>query len=307
MPNNLKANVQYSMHNEIKTYQLTQSNGESIDFVIKSTADIFDLMLKNPNMQDHPHRHDYYTIILVEGEPGGVHIIDFKEYPLNSAAIHFVYPGQVHQFLSETSPKGYVLNFSRTFLMQNGISDELIDRVYLFNTFGDSPPMPISSQQLITFKTIIDQMKAYQQGDNYFRYEALGALLKLFIINISGACSLSKLSPEYEAGNNRLIRDFKKLIEASYRNEHKVQFFAEQLAVSSDYLNRYVKSKTGKSAKEYIQDKLLIEAKRLLLFTDLSSKELAFELGFEEPSHFNAFFKKMSGASPIAFRQSVRQ
>ncbi len=295
------------MHNEIKTYQLTQNNEETIDFVIKSTADIFDQMQENTELQDHPHRHDYYTIILVEGEPGGVHIIDFKEYPLNSTAIHFVYPGQVHQFLSKTRPNGYVLNFSRTFLMKNGISDELIDRVYLFNSFGDSPPMPISNHQLVTFKELIQQMQAYLQGENYFRYEALGALLKLFIINVSGACSLSRLSPEYDSGNNRLIRDFKKLIEINYSKEHKVQYFAEQLAVSSDYLNRYIKSKTGKSAKEYIQDKLLIEAKRLLLFTELSGKELAFELGFEEPSHFNAFFKKMSGFSPIAFRQTVRQ
>ncbi|WP_439182898.1 helix-turn-helix domain-containing protein [Carboxylicivirga taeanensis] len=295
------------MHNQIKTYQLEKANGEAVDFIIKSTADIFEQMQKQPQMQDHPHRHDYYTIILLENAPGGVHIIDFKEYPLAAASIHFVYPGQVHQLLSTNIPIGYVLNFSRTFLMKNGITDDLVDRVYLFNSFGDSPPMPISHHQLSTFKTIVEQMQSYQQGDNYFRYEALGALLKLFIINISGACSLSNLNPEYEAGSNRLIRDFKKLIEEKYRAEHKVQFFAEQLAVSADYLNRYVKSKTGKSAKEYIQDKLIIEAKRLLLFTDLTSKELAFNLGFEEPSHFNAFFKKNTAHSPIAFRQMVRQ
>ncbi|MBR8535518.1 helix-turn-helix domain-containing protein [Carboxylicivirga sediminis] len=295
------------MHNEIKTYDLTQTDGASIDFIIKSTADIFEQLQGHPEMQDHPHRHNYFTIILVEDNPGGVHIIDFKEYPLNGPSIHFVYPGQVHQFLSETSPKGYVLNFSRTFLMKNGIPDELIDRVYLYNTFGDSPPMPVNQEQLTVFSDIIRQMQQYQQGENYFRYEALGALLKLFIINISGACSLSKLNTEYDTGSNRLIRDFKKLIESNYQQSHKVQDYAEQLAVSADYLNRYVKSKTGKSAKEYIQDKLMIEAKRLLLFTELSGKELAYELGFEEPSHFNAFFKKVSGFSPIAFRQEVRQ
>ncbi|MBS2210065.1 helix-turn-helix domain-containing protein [Carboxylicivirga mesophila] len=295
------------MHNEIKTYELTQTDGASIDFIIKSTADIFEQLQGHPEMQDHPHRHNYFTIILVEDNPGGVHIIDFKEYPLNGPAIHFVYPGQVHQFLSETSPKGYVLNFSRTFLMKNGIPDELIDRVYLYNTFGDSPPMPVNQEQLTVFSDIIRQMQQYQQGENYFHYEALGALLKLFIINISGACSLSKLNTEYDTGSNRLIRDFKKLVESNYQQSHKVQDYAEQLAVSADYLNRYVKSKTGKSAKEYIQDKLMIEAKRLLLFTELSGKELAYELGFEEPPHFNAFFKKVSGFSPIAFRQEVRQ
>jgi AraC-like DNA-binding protein len=191
--------------------------------------------------------------------------------------------------------------------MQNGNSEELIDRVYLYNSYGDSPPMPVNDHQLATLFGIIEQMKVYQQGDNYFRYEALGALLKLFIINISGACTLSHLNAEYESGSNQLIRDFKKLIRISYKRAHKVQHYASELSVSSDYLNRYVKEKTGKSAKDYIQDKLMIEAKRLLLFSEMSSKELAYELGFEEPSHFNSFFKKHSGQSPIAFRKTVRE
>ncbi|MCG8579274.1 MAG: AraC family transcriptional regulator [Bacteroidales bacterium] len=293
-------------HNQIKTFQLTRPNGEATDFVIKSTADIYEQMEANQELTDHPHRHDYYTIIVVEKALGGVHIIDFKEYPLNEAAVHFVYPGQVHQFLSQSKPNGYVLNFSSTFLMKNGISEELIDRVYLYNSYGDSPPMPVNEHQLSTLFGIIEQMNNYHQGDNYFRYEALGALLKLFIINISGACTLSHLNSEYESGSNQLIRDFKKLIRIKYKSSHKVQHYASELSVSSDYLNRFVKEKTGKSAKDYIQDKLVIEAKRLLLFSDLSSKELAFELGFEEPSHFNSFFKKHSGLSPIAFRKTVR-
>lgn len=295
------------MHNEIQTYKLEHPNGDSIDFILKSTADIFDQMQGKPEMLDQPHRHDYYTIILVEEELGGIHKIDFKEYPLNGAAIHFVYPGQVHQFLTDQRPNGYVLNFSKTFLMQNGISEELVDRTYLFTTFGDSPPMPVSPEQLETFKGIINQMQFYQQGHNYFRYDALGALLKLFIINVSGACNLSKHTSEHETGSNRLMYGFKGLIEKHYQQAHKVQFYAEQLSVSSEYLNRYIKGKTGKSAKEFIQDKVMIEAKRLLLFTDLSGKELAYEIGFEEPSHFTSFFKKHSGQSPIAFRQSVRK
>ncbi|TRX66224.1 AraC family transcriptional regulator [Carboxylicivirga sp. M1479] len=293
-------------HNQIKTYPLTHSNGDSIDFAIKSTGDIFDAMVDNPDMQDHPHRHAYYTLILIEEALSGVHIIDFKEYNFEGAAVHFVHPGQVHQFISKTRPKGSVLNFSRTFLMQNGISEDLIERVYLFNSYGDSPPLPIDSMQLSVLKDIIEQMQEYQNGTNYYRYDALGALLKLFLINICGACSLSPHNMQHETGSNRLIRNFRQQLEKDYQVNHKVQYYAQALSVSSDYLNRFIKSKTGKSAKELIQDKLLLESKRLLLFSDLSSKELAFELGFEEPSNFNAFFKKLSGRSPIAFRQSLR-
>jgi len=167
--------------------------------------------------------------------------------------------------------------------------------------------MPIDNNQLVVFKEITSQMLAYQNGHNYYRHEALGALLKLFFINVSGACHLSKSVTETEVGGNDLIQRFKKLIEKNYKSRHQVKEYANLLAVSSDYLNRFVKNKTGKSAKEYIQDKLMIEAQRMLLFTELTAKELAFELGFEEPSHFNSFFKKVNGLSPIAFRQKIRK
>ena len=78
------------------------------------------------------------------------------------------------------------------------------------------------------------------------------------------------------------------------------------LAVTADYLNKTVKNITGKPAKEHIQSKLIVEAKRTLLFSNISSKELSYELGFEESAHFNNFFKKTTGFSPTEFRSSVR-
>jgi AraC-like DNA-binding protein len=79
------------------------------------------------------------------------------------------------------------------------------------------------------------------------------------------------------------------------------------LNVTADYLNKTVKNITGKSAKEHIQTKIIIEAKRSLLFSEISSKELAYELGFEESAHFNNFFKKITGQTPSEFRVLARQ
>jgi AraC-like DNA-binding protein len=76
------------------------------------------------------------------------------------------------------------------------------------------------------------------------------------------------------------------------------------MAVTSDYLNKTVKNLTGKSAKDHIQSKLITEAKRALLFSNITNKELAYELGFEESSHFNNFFKKMTGQTPTEFRST---
>jgi AraC-like DNA-binding protein len=86
-----------------------------------------------------------------------------------------------------------------------------------------------------------------------------------------------------------------------------VNDYADKLAVTPDYLNKTVKSITGKSAKEHIQSKLIVEAKRSLLFSGLSGKELAYTLGFEESAHFNNFFKKNTGLTPTEFKSTAIQ
>ena len=73
------------------------------------------------------------------------------------------------------------------------------------------------------------------------------------------------------------------------------------MGVSSDHLSRVVKSLTGKTAKDFIQSKLIVESKRLLYFTDLSTKEIAYDLGFSESSNFSQFFKNQTGVSPSEF------
>jgi len=88
---------------------------------------------------------------------------------------------------------------------------------------------------------------------------------------------------------------------------HMVSDYADEMAVTSDYLNKTVKNLTGKTAKDHIQSKLITEAKRSLLFSNISNKELAYELGFEESAHFNNFFKKITGQTPSEFRISARQ
>ena len=97
-------------------------------------------------------------------------------------------------------------------------------------------------------------------------------------------------------------QSFKKLIDTHYKSWHSTNQYASELHISPDYLNKIVKSQTGKTAKEHIQSRIIIGAKRLLYFTELSNKEIGFELGFSEPANFSAFFKKSVGISPSQFK-----
>ncbi len=292
------------MHNKIATYELTDTTGKPTDFILKDMAALYEAA---NGEQDRPHRHDYFTIILIE-KAKGTHIIDFKAYELFDHSLFFIYPGQVHQFMATEKPSGWVINFSKLFLIQSNIPDQMINDVYLFNKHGETPPLPIREQDFQNYKDIVRQIEQYRDLKLDYKNEAMGALLKLILIHSNTHCPLSKTKDlqSIEAGN-QLVRNFKQLIDIHFRELHKVSDYAEKLAVTSDYLNKSVKTLTGKSAKEYILDRILLEAKRVLLFTELSNKELAFQLGFEEPAHFSNFFKKYNGISPIDFRNAARQ
>jgi len=292
------------MHTEIKTYELTNQNNEPINFILK---DMGELHVTFDGQTDRPHRHDYYTILLIE-KAEGEHIIDFKTYKLFDHSLFFIYPGQVHQVISTSRPQGWVINFSELFLVQSGIPERMINDVYLFNKYGEAPPLPINDTDFEHYKDIIRQIQQYLSLDNQYKHDALGALLKLILIRSNNHCSLQKQKdPQTIEAGNQLVRQFKELIEKHYRELHKVNDYADMLAVTADYLNKSVKSLTGKSAKEFILDRILTEAKRALLFTETTNKELAFQLGFEEPAHFSNFFKRYTQLSPIDFRNTVRQ
>ncbi|BEG99218.1 AraC family transcriptional regulator [Bacteroides sedimenti] len=289
---------------DIRTYTFSEFEGNNPSFSMKRLEDLY---RSNHGESDIPHRHDYYTIIFFE-KGNGTHIIDFTEYKIEDSTIYFIVPGQMHQVIPASEPKGWTMKFTDEFLIANAISDKLIDNIYLFNDFGQSPPLTISEAQLPVYLNIISQIDYFSNVLENYTQEAIGALLKLFLIQSNNHCSLHKSNnPQLQETTNQLLYSFKQLLNKHYAAMHMVSDYADKLAVTADYLNKTVKSITGKSAKEHIQGKIIIEAKRILLFSDISSKELAYELGYEESAHFNNFFKKMTGLTPSEFRISARQ
>ncbi len=289
---------------DIRTYSFSEFEESNSSFSIKKLEDLYRM---KHGESDIPHRHDYYTIIFFEkGE--GTHIVDFTEYKIEDNTIYFIVPGQMHQVIPTSEPKGWTMKFTDEFLISNSISDKLINGIYLFNEFGQSPPLSINEIQKSVYLNIIAQIDYFSESLESYTQEAVGALMKLFFIQSNNHCSLQKNdNPQLMETTNQLLHLFKQLLNKHYTSMHMVSDYASKLNVTADYLNKTVKSITGKSAKDHIQSKIIIEAKRSLLFSEISSKELAYELGFEESAHFNNFFKKITAQTPSEFRALARQ
>ena len=292
------------IHKDIKTYAFSEMSQNYSGFALKRMEDIY---LNSNGAPDSPHRHDYYAIIFIEkGE--GTHFVDFTEYKVEDRTIYFIQPGQMHQLILTAEPIGWVITFTEEFLIANSIPEKMINDIYLFNDYGQSPPLPINENDLPVYQNLIAQMAHFAQSLETYTLEAVGSLVKIFLIQSNNHCTLRRSNnPQLIETSNHILRTFKQSLNKKYAAAHMVSDYADELAVTSDYLNKTVKNLTGKSAKDHIQSKLITEAKRSLLFSNISNKELAYELGFEESAHFNNFFKKITGQTPSEFRVLTRQ
>ncbi|MEM6264189.1 MAG: AraC family transcriptional regulator [Bacteroidota bacterium] len=286
----------------IKAYEHIHPQQHGLSFDIKRMEDIYD---KTGGKPDEPHRHDYYTLILTF-EAKGEHIIDFQSFPLEGNQVFFVSPGQVHQIIEHARSVGIVMTFSPQFLVENGIEVSFIEDLHLFQDYGFTPPLHLPEEEIAYLKGLAEEIASYVHSDRKFKYQAVGALLKLFLIQCNNSCTLNQEQHTQQVhASVTLLREFKSLINEHIHQWHKVSEYADALHITPDYLNSSVKSLTGKSAKDHIKSCLLVAAKRMIRFSDLTNKEIAYELGFSEPANFSQFFKKQVGFSPSNFRESA--
>lgn len=284
----------------IKQYSLKGEESTDGYFKMDRMEDIFD---RTQGKTNDPHRHNFYTIVWVK-QGTGKHLIDFNTYEIRDNRVFFLSPGKIHQVHTPTRPLGCVISFSKDFLMVNDISEDFMIDVHLFRQYGETPPLEPSITMSQKLGRIVDDMYEVFRGDLVHKEAALGALMKLFLIHSNTICDLPQ---EDNTGLNgaHLVRKFKKLVEADYKTKHKVSEYASSLFITPKYLNEVFKNLAGHAPKDYILERISTEAKRQLLFSTRTIKEIAFDLGFKEQFHFSAFFKKHIGVSPKEFRNGM--
>jgi AraC family transcriptional activator of pobA len=275
-------------------------------FVIKKMEDIH---RRQGGIADPPHRHDYYTIIWPVGARG-THIVDFKEYAIVPDALFFVSPQQMHQIRTDNEPEptGFVILFTPEFLLKNSISETFISNLKLFSDIEDTPPLEVSGTMRSNLWFFIVQIWNAFNETSELHMEKIGAYLKLFLIECNNHCSLTTFdNPQIIEVGKSITQKFKNLVELHYSQWHQVQQYADNLNITPNYLNEVIRASVKKTAKEYIQNRLILEAKRQYLFTEKSIKEIGFSLGFDDPSHFSKFFKSYTGLTLIEFKDSVQK
>lgn len=259
----------------------------------------YDISHDNPYDFNQIHRHTYFEIFLFKNGDNGSQIIDFTKYEINSKNLYIVAPNQVHLMQRKIDEDGIVIQFTNEFL-QTSISPIQLDWLYQIRT---SPQTALSDVNFDKIYFSFEKLKKlyllkgnYRQEQirHYFAY-TIFQILELLPTNI------------HIHDNKKIVYQFIEMAEQNFKEQTKVNTYANKLAISVSHLNRALKDRFGKTALEILHDLLLVEIKRLLLVEQLSNKEISYILNFDSQSSFSRFVRKHTGYSPSNFKIKFAQ
>ena len=247
-----------------------------------------------------PHRHSFYHAVLFT-EGGGSHTIDFNHFPVNPYQMYFMAPGQVHSWNFEGKVEGYVVNFSGSFFHSFLLKPDYLETFSFFNGVTVNSVIELSESIKGLIVSHFEELLEVNANAGQFREDMIRVLLLRLFLMIEQSDSLDRKHQHFHH-NNAVIRNFQKLIEKNFVDLKLPGEYAELLHVTPNHLNALSKEHLGKQAGELIRNRIVLEAKRLLVNLSLSVSEIAYKLNFNDNSYFTKFFKKEVGMTPEAFR-----
>lgn len=268
---------------------------------LKSLKSMFEESMDHNPFQ--PHRLKFNAIFFILKGKEGIHQIDFEDYHYKSGSLILIAKEQIHCFVDlPARNEGFLLLFTEEIFLE-------ISRAYpyLINQLYDdqlySPIIDLESEAFKEIHSLILKIKKELSNSGKSVWMELAkSYLKIVLL---------ELFSWRESGNNKMEKNpylkefinFKLLLQEYKYKEKKVQFYAKKLNVTPKKLNIITQASVHLSAKDFILSAVILEAKKYLKCSDLSTKEVAYTLGFEEPTNFTKFFKKHTNMLPSEFAQ----
>lgn len=245
----------------------------------------------------HPHRHDHEEILIItSGQPN--HYVDFIDVSEKAPVVIYVAQGKVHEFMPDAETRGWCIRYRGDFVPESNF--------HFFSNYTDQitftfDPGTCPQEIGVLCGLIFSEYEKNRDKPEIYRNLFRALLAKL---DAEGAHSLPR-AREGRTSQEIAFRSFLNILEDNYRRDEDVSFYADKMFTSVRNLNHLCKKMFGKSVSEIIETRKLIEARRMLLGTDMTVSEIGYVLGYNEKSYFTRVFKKRTGITPTLFRESV--
>ncbi|MCE7004362.1 helix-turn-helix transcriptional regulator [Kibdelosporangium philippinense] len=238
-------------------------------------------------------RSEFHWLLAVTGG-SGVHEVDSAEYSLSTGSWLWVRPGPIHRWIDPLTYEATAVLFEPCLLKPQTLLAQELTR-----TCGPAHwlPDPSTQQQLLQVLRLLQFTEKFAVQ---VRMELWHSLLSVLLLLLGQVPQRRLCEPD------GVFTRFHEAVERDYRHNHQVNAYATALGYSSRTLNRSAQAAVGMTAKEYIIQRIVLEAKRLLVYGDANAAEIAVSLGFSEPTNFGKFFERCTGMPPMAFRAAYR-
>ncbi len=256
-------------------------------------------------LSDHSlHALTYYDITLItDGE--GFFRIDETNHQVKVSDVLFSQPYQLREWDTQHIADGYALIFEEEFLLSFFNDPNFINNISFFKKYCNNSRLELSTSVFEQINFLMQQIK--DEIDKYAvkNKHILRALLYQVLMTLDRAfIGQYAIAPQSDSRN--YVDRFLTFVHADFQINHEVQYYAEKLYLTPNYLNELVKKVTGMPAKQIIQTKLINESKKYLLYSDLTIAEISERLSFETPSYFIRFFRKRTGCTPLQYRKDQK-
>lgn len=286
------------MKSEIPIYDIQNFKAYKNDGILVSRFGFY----SNQHQHLHAaHRHSFYHLVFfTKGQ--GKQQIDFKKFDVKPGLIYFMIPGQVHNWDFDTEPDGYIINFSANYFSSFLLKPDYLENFIFFSGNPDHQVIELSLeiQQIAT--SIFEDILKDAQNEPPINDDLVKTLLIRLFIEVARNKNEKQVlnSSSY---NHTILKNFKNLIESNYTQLRLPKQYAALLYITPNHLNALCNDFLGLSAGTLIRERVILEAKRLLINVDLLISEIATKLNFDDQSYFIKFFKKYEGVTPEKFRK----
>lgn len=273
------------------------------DITNYSFQDTFSLSVvnfENACIVNEAENIDAFTIFWIKEGKGTYHI-DFDEYSFDGNVLFFLSPGQVFSVDSEQIKEAYRLSFVRDFYCIQTHDKEISCNGVLFNNIYENPFIQLEEKDSRKLDFILSELIEEFDRKEAAQYDMLQSYLKQFIIHsVRVRKERHIIKDDVES---KLFKDFSTLVEFNFKKLHSVTDYATRLGISPKSLTKHFQKIGTQTPSDFIKNRIILEAKRKLIYTDFSIKEIAFDLGFNDPAYFSRFFTKATSSSPKNFKK----
>lgn len=289
------------MINVLNIKQLQNEENEK-DFYVNNLRDH---ILQNKSKITKPHKHDSYLCILFT-EGTGTHEIDFNTYPIQPGSLFVISSGKTHHWELSDDVDGYIFTHTKDRYDLHYSHNKLSDFPF-FQSVQNSPFIALEEKQSAEMASLFASMLSEYELHEMLKHQALISYSDIIYTKISRMYLKDKKA---QVINHSLygqkFNELEKLIEAHFITEKSPSRYASMLNISAKHLNRITQSVMEKTTSEVILDRIILEAKRMMLHTGKSFSEIAISLGYEDYAYFSRLFKQKTGLTPSRFLQTYQ-